>query len=49
MAGCIHGYIMATDLDRVTHNVQAYFMVHMDSIRPETIAVQFEHAFVGFS
>ncbi|NVD43374.1 Lrp/AsnC family transcriptional regulator [Ensifer sp. HO-A22] len=47
-AKCIQGYIMATDLDRITHNVQAYFMVHMDNIRPETIA-RFERAFLEFS
>ncbi|MEY9165729.1 hypothetical protein ABIE78_003848 [Sinorhizobium fredii] len=27
--------IVAIDLDRITHNVQAYFMVCMDNIRPE--------------
>jgi len=47
-ANCIQAYIIATDLDRITHNVQAYFMVHMDNIRPETIT-GFERAFIGFS
>lgn len=40
MASCIQDYIMATDLGRITHNVQAYFM--------ETIASSSNARSLGF-
>lgn len=48
MESCIQGYIMATDLRRITHKVQAYFMVHMDNIRAETIASSSNARSLGF-
>lgn len=47
-AGCIQGYIMATDLDRLTHNVQAYLMISMENIHSITIT-RFQRALANFA
>ncbi len=34
--GCIQGYLMAANIDRIAHSVQAYFLIHLQDTRQET-------------